>query len=213
MGKLKDLRGHKFGRLTVVSQAHSVKCPCGTTKAIWNCICECGTITTVRSESLRNSRTQSCGCLVVETSRALRVSETRHGHSKLGRVTPTYRTWRAMMGRCLNTRHKDFQRYGACGISVCQDWLSFENFLADMGERLNGTTLDRIDTCGNYELKNCRWAIPSQQSQNQTSTKLTPTIVKAIRNDCRVQHEIAKQYHVSQTTVSNIKLGKSWTNI
>ena len=213
MAKLIDLLGNRFGRLIVVSRADSVKSPCGTVKAVWNCVCDCGKPVAVRSGSLINRHTLSCGCLVVETSRALRIKETRHGHSKLGKVTSTYRTWRAMMGRCLNTRHKDFPRYGARGILVCQSWEVFENFLLDMGDRPLGTTLDRIDGEGNYELANCRWGTPHQQAQNQSTTKLNPVKIRNIRKDERSNREIADTYGVSASTISNIKLRKVWKNI
>ena len=213
MGKLIDLRGNRVGRLTIVDRADSIKSPCGTVKAVWNCICDCGKTVSVRSGSLINGHTLSCGCLVVETSRALRIKETRHGHSRLGKVTPTYQTWRAMMGRCLNAQHKDFPRYGARGILVCQSWEIFDNFLMDMGARPHGTTLDRIDGEGNYELANCRWGTPHQQSQNQSTTKLNPLKIRNIRKDQRTNCEIAATYGVSASSISNIRLGKSWKNI
>lgn len=86
-----------------------------------------------------------------------------HGHYG----EPTYVSWYSMKTRCLNPNAASYARYGGRGIRVCTRWMQFENFLADMGMRPVGTTLDRIDRFGNYEPGNCRWATPRQQRLNQ----------------------------------------------
>ncbi|HEY9295388.1 MAG TPA: hypothetical protein VIQ31_03250, partial [Phormidium sp.] len=82
--------------------------------------------------------------------------------------SPTYRSWFHLVSRCTNPEDKNYQWYGGIGIKVCAKWRdSYENFLNDMGERPEGTSIDRIDSAGNYEKDNCRWSDPKTQSRNR----------------------------------------------
>lgn len=91
----------------------------------------------------------------------------RHGHARDGLTSPTYTSWENMISRCYNTNNPQYSDYGGRGITVCPGWRDFKNFLADMGERPYGLTLDRIDNDGNYELGNCKWSTRSEQQRNR----------------------------------------------
>lgn len=80
--------------------------------------------------------------------------------------SPTYKSWAMMKQRCMNPNYNIYERYGARGISVCEEWMTFEGFLKDMGMRPENTSLDRIDVNGNYEPSNCRWATTEEQMNN-----------------------------------------------
>ncbi len=139
---------------------------CGRDKQripFWKCVCDCGNTVTVRANSLRQGRTRSCGCLYRDNASLF---NRRHGHTKKGsKSSPTYISWVKMKGRCYKQTDSGYYLYGARGISVCSRWFDFVNFLADMGERPIGTTIDRLNPAGHYMPSNCRWATPKQQAE------------------------------------------------
>lgn len=90
-----------------------------------------------------------------------------------GKTTPTYNTWAQMHQRCEDKLHTHYANYGGRGIKVCARWRKYENFLADMGERPAGHSLDRYpDNNGNYEPSNCRWATQKQQARNRRGLRI-----------------------------------------
>lgn len=88
------------------------------------------------------------------------------------RYHPLYKTWAEMRYRCENKKKHNYKYYGGRGIKVCPQWVSFAQFVDDMGERPEGTTLDRIDLNGDYSPKNCRWATKQTQMNNMTTNRL-----------------------------------------
>ena len=86
--------------------------------------------------------------------------------------TYTRISWSSMNARCFNPKSRRYDRYGGRGITVCERWKSFDNFLADMGIRPPGCTIDRIDTYGNYEPENCKWSSPKAQQRNRRINRI-----------------------------------------
>lgn len=147
------LVGQRFGRLLVAGVVVSEKRP----RYRCQVICDCGTEKVVCPPSLLDGMTKSCGCLNRERI-------TKHGLSR----SAIYQTWRNMKIRCFNKTDSDWHRYGGRGITVCARWMDFRNFVADMGVKPAGLTLERINNDGNYEPGNCRWATPKEQAANKT---------------------------------------------
>lgn len=162
MGKVKDITGMRFSRLTII-KFKGVEC----NHAVWFCRCDCGNEVIARGGDIRQGKTKSCGCL----SRDNTISRsTKHGCGSRSNKSGAYIAWKNMIRRC-GPNAKEKHRYYEKGITVCQEWRqSFEQFLLDMGEPKEGFTLERINNNDGYKPDNCMWASRKQQTRNRDIT-------------------------------------------
>lgn len=160
MPKASNLAGMRFGKLIVTERAGT-----SSGNATWYCLCDCGKKTVVTACNLKHGGTVSCGC-----HRDTNVSSINKTHGKSN--TDEYHCWLHMHARCSNRESSDYPNYGGRGIKVCERWLLFEAFLADMGERPSRRhSIDRINNDGDYGPGNCRWATREQQGNNKRSNR------------------------------------------
>lgn len=166
MGKIKDIKGQRFGKLVVIEFKEIKK-----HRAMWLCKCDCGNTKTIYSDCLLRGDTKSCGCIhqkqLIERNKKQNFNRHKiHGLSK----TKLYKRWKRIKSRCYNINSKDYKYYGGCGIKMCDEWkknyLSFYNWAINNGYK-EELTIDRINVNGNYEPSNCRWVTWKEQANNK----------------------------------------------
>ncbi len=151
-----NLSGQRFGRLTVLEEAKQIG-----TRTRWLCLCDCGNKTEVGTAELRQGNTRSCGCYQQECRLQ---NITKHNMSG----TRLYKIWSCMKYRCLGKKHAERHLYQDRGITLCDEWLTFEGFYEWAKDKyFDGSSIDRIDTNGNYEPSNCRFVDNFVQAKNK----------------------------------------------
>lgn len=192
MGKINDITGQRFGRLTVTG-LDPVRSSTGSCR--WICNCDCGRSTVVQTENIKRGHTTSCGC-------AFKEAHTTHGE----RYTPEYQVWANMLKRCQNVNDPTFKHYGARGIRVCPQWQTYEGFIADMGYRPSSDhSIERRDVNGNYEPGNCYWATNDVQFNNRTNS-----VVHHVNGKRMTNSEVARLIGITPTAVAQ-RLARGFT--
>lgn len=153
--------GQKFNRLTVIKDSGIRK----HEKKWWLCLCDCGKEAIVATSYLKNGHIKSCGCLAKEVASSRAFARNYiDGYTK----EPLYNVWRNMIKRCTDTTDEQYYSYGGRGITVCDRWLSYWNFAADMGERPSeDSVIDRINNNKGYSKENCRWTTHHINNRNK----------------------------------------------
>jgi hypothetical protein len=186
-----NLVGQKFGRLTVLSRVE----PLGhRTKFV--CLCDCGKTTVTIGSDILSGNTTSCGCMRKIIGHEVNV---KHGAS-IG-MTGAYRSWRSMKQRCLDKNCKSWPQYGGVGVTICDRWLeSFDNFLADMGERPDGYSLERIDVFKGYEPSNCKWISLPEQLKNKRNT-----VRYKVGDQIMIQSDLARHLKIHPSSLYEMR--------
>jgi len=147
--KVEELVGKKFGSWSVIGKNKNQQ----RNEWFYDCVCDCGTKRLIPGHSLKSEWTTQCHICRNKT----------HGMC----YTSTFKIWAGMLARCTNSKLACYKYYGGRGITVCDRWLKFENFLEDMGLRPPKLQIDRIDNDGNYEPGNCRWVTAAVNHSNR----------------------------------------------
>lgn len=193
--------GDRFGRWTIEQLLPNYR--------VW-VRCDCGTVGARKRYTILSGVSKSCGC-----------GQVKHGHARDSARHPLYNTWASMLSRCNNPNTINYYLYGGRGISVCERWRKFENFLADMGEKpTKSHSLDRINRNGNYEPGNVRWATQLEQRMNSDlkrgerhpSARLPDWLVEIVHVNLNAgvftRAQLAQWFGVGKTTLARMARGE-----
>lgn len=197
MGKILDITGDKYGRLTAIERI-------SVNPVLWRFKCDCGNTKSIGPGQVRYGNTRSCGCIKREQT-AKRF--TKHGYAGGGRKSE-YRSWQAMITRCENKNNPAYPRYGGRGIKICRRWRkSFSVFLADVGLKPSPKhSIDRYpDNDGDYKPSNVRWATSSEQSYNRRSPRAL-----TFMGESHPRNFWAKKIGICDRTITD-RLNRGWT--
>jgi hypothetical protein len=171
-----DLTGQRFERLTVVERTEDYISPKGKPSVQWKCRCECGKECVVIGSLLRRGAVKSCGCF--RNEKIVKYGEDNPKYKHGAWKERLYAVWKSMITRCFSEKCKSYADYGGRGITVCDEWLCYDNFKKwaiangyDPNAVFGKCTIDRIDNNGNYCPQNCRWVSMKVQSENKRRSK------------------------------------------
>lgn len=183
------LPGTTFGRLTIQRKCQQLFNPDGSTYITWVCLCSCGKFTEARTRSLTSGATQSCGCLQKQRASEAKKKWTAAEKNLKNR-------WNSIMQRCYNPAVGSYPNYGGRGITVSDEWKTFENFIKDMGFPPTALhTVERMNNEGSYCKGNCCWATSAEQNRNTRQN----TWIELLGNTYCLQ-DVAKAFNVTAGT-------------
>lgn len=184
-----DLSGSEFNGVKILRVSHKNK----RSEYYYECLCHCGKTFVGNGYQVRTGDKKSCGCLL---------DSRKHGKVN----TPEYGVWAAMKRRCFNLNDAHYSNYGGRGITVCERWLDFKNFSADMGERPSPDhQIERKNNNGNYDPSNCKWATHKEQSLNRRSN-----VILAHGCESMPVTEWARRLNTKMTTLDR-RLKRGWS--
>lgn len=190
-----DISGRVFGLLVVIKYAGRYN----NGAALWLCKCECGNTALIQGTHLRSGYYTSCGCYKKSLNFV-------HGFNKCANRATEYTTWDSMIQRCKNPNNTAFHKYGGRGINVCERWMSFRNFIDDMGLKPSlQHSIERLDNDGDYEPNNCVWADLKTQSRNKRTNHILTLNGKS---QCLVKW--AEELNLRPNTIST-RLHRGWS--